>query len=133
MINYYSYKDKNLKHFGFKNPLTSQIFKKLNGECNKMSTIRENAKAYESPKTKNIIELKEISTELDIVEKEFQDRNGETFKVSTITVNDQEYRIPNSVLRDLKAILQDKPETTKFKVTKTGEGMQTSYTVITLD
>jgi len=125
---------KNLKDYGFNDPIgrpTRSLLHKT--EENKMSTIRENAKAYESPKTKNITELKEISTELDIVEKEFQDRNGETFKVSTITVNDQEYRIPNSVLRDLKAILQDKPETTKFKVTKTGEGMQTSYTVITLD
>ena len=98
-----------------------------------MSSIRESAKAYESPATKNITDLKEVSTEMDITEKEFTDKDGKPFKVNLVSINDEEYRIPNSVLRDLKTIISDRPEITKFKVAKTGSGMQTSYTVIPLD
>jgi len=45
-------------------------------------------------------------------------------------VDDEEYRVPTSVLKSLKVILEDKPDLKFFKVKKTGEGLKTEYTVI---
>jgi hypothetical protein len=112
----------------------SQPIKKINkNEDVKMATIRQQAKDYESVKTKNISELKSVSTEMDIEEKEFQDQEGKLFTVSTINVDGQDYRVPASVLKSLKEILIDRPEIVKFKVRKSGEGMSTKYTVIPLE
>jgi len=98
-----------------------------------MTSIRESAKSYESPSTKNICELKSVNTEMDIREETFTTKDGENFTVNIITVDGEDYRIPNSVLKSLRDILEEKPDVTKFKVVKKGEGMQTSYTVVTLD
>lgn len=50
-----------------------------------------------------------------------------------IVVDGEDYRMPTSVLKNLKAILVEKPELKEFKVSKSGEGLKTAYTVITLD
>jgi hypothetical protein len=122
-------RNKCLSDYGFSQPI-----KKINkNEDVKMATIRQQAKDYESVKTKNISELKSVSTEMDIEEKEFQDQEGKLFTVSTINVDGQDYRVPASVLKSLKEILIDRPEIVKFKVRKSGEGMSTKYTVIPLE
>ena len=98
-----------------------------------MSTIRQSAESYESKTTKNIAELKEVSTELDVKEVEYMDKNGEPFTLNIVEIDGEQYRVPASVLKQLKEILSEKPATTKFKVKKSGEGMSTSYTVVPLD
>lgn len=98
-----------------------------------MSSIIETAKAYESKKTKNIADLKEVDAMLNVFEGEGKDKEGKPFKYKYIEVNEEEYRIPDTVLKDLKAILERKPKLSKFCVTKKGEGFATEYTVIPLD
>lgn len=98
----------------------------------KMAKLSEAAKDFVAATTKNITELSEVSVDLEIEEKEVQKDNGDTFKYKFILVNDEEYRIGASVLKQLKAQLEENPDLKKFKVTKSGTGLQTSYIVIPL-
>ena len=98
-----------------------------------MAKLGEEAMAYEPPQTKNIADLEVVRTDADIEEKEFTKDDGSTFKLKLITVNNQEYRVPISVLKALKSMLEEKPEMKTFKVKKTGEGLKTEYTLIPLE
>ena len=98
-----------------------------------MATISDEAKAYEPPTTKNIAELDRVPVSLEVEEREYTREDGTTFKIKVVVVNEEEYRVPVSVLKSLKAILEEKPELEFFKVKKTGEGLKTAYTLITLD
>lgn len=96
-----------------------------------MGSISDEAKGYEPPKTKNIAELERIPVSAEVVEREFTKEDGTTFALKVIIVDGEEYRVPVSVLKALKVILEAKPELTHFKVKRTGEGFKTEYTVIT--
>jgi len=98
-----------------------------------MSTIREKASQYEQKETLNIADLNEVSTEIDIVEKTFTRQDGEEFSINIIEVDGKQYRVPNSVLKDLKTLVKEKPGMTKFKVLKSGTGMSTDYQVVVLE
>ncbi|MCH7851044.1 MAG: hypothetical protein IH845_05365 [Nanoarchaeota archaeon] len=98
-----------------------------------MGTIMDEAKAYEPPQTRNISDLTNISTKVDIVEKEYSKEDGSTFKIKVVEIDGEDYRVPTSVLKALKEILIEKPDLKSFKVSKSGEGLKTTYTVITLD
>ena len=103
-----------------------------------MATLTEFAKAYEPIHTKNISELKEIPTDLQILDDEFViEKDKETgekkvVKQKVVILNDEKYRVPMSVIGDLKAILEKNPGMKKFSVSKKGSGLQTRYTVIPL-
>lgn len=99
---------------------------------NKMGTIRESAREYESKETKNISELAEVSTELDLKTKKVELEDGDSFSYDYIEVTGEEYRVPKTVLKQLKAMIDDNPNILKFKVLKKGEGLKTSYTTIAL-
>lgn len=93
-----------------------------------MAKLSEEAKGYEpKPKVKNIAELNEVSTELEVKE----DLEAE-FPYKYVEVDGERYRVPITVLSDLKAILEENPELKKFKVKKQGEKMETKYTTIPL-
>ena len=96
-------------------------------------TIKEEAQEYEPPTTKNITELEKVSVDLVVEEREYTKEDGTTFKLDVIVVDGEDYRMPISVLKNIKAILEVKPELKNFKVTKTGESFKTVYTVIELD
>jgi len=49
-----------------------------------------------------------------------------------IVVKDEEYRVPPSVVTQLKAVIEAKPDLASFKVSKSGTGMGTKYQVISL-
>ncbi|KKN59046.1 hypothetical protein LCGC14_0546010 [marine sediment metagenome] len=98
-----------------------------------MGTLKEEAEAYETPKTRNISELERIPVNLQVEEREFTKEDGTTFTVKVVVLNDEDYRVPVSVLKNLKAMVAEKPELKEFKVSKTGEGLKTEYTVIPLD
>ena len=98
-----------------------------------MAKLFEEAQAYEPPATKNIADLPKIPTDLDVVVKEFTKEDGSTFKIKVVSLNGEDYRVPNTVLSSLKEILVEKPTLKFFKVKKSGEGLKTKYTVITLD
>jgi hypothetical protein len=94
-------------------------------------SLKEVAKAYESHSVGNIADLPKVSTDLVVEDREGVNE-GKTFSYQVIVVDDMEYRVPASVLKSLKAILEDNPDLKTFKVKKTGEGMNTAYTVIPL-
>lgn len=99
-----------------------------------MTTLKDYAKAYEPKQTKNIADLKEVVlTGLELHDRTGVNSEGKEFEYKVIIVDDDEYRIPNTVIADLKAILEKKPSLTKFSVTKKGQGFNTEYTVIPLD
>jgi hypothetical protein len=98
-----------------------------------MAKLKDEALQYEAPQTKNIADLKEVSVELDLQDREGKDNNGEVFKYKVIVVEGEDYRVPGSVIGNLKGILEKKPDLKKFSVSKQGEGMNTRYTLIPLD
>jgi len=100
-----------------------------------MSKLNEYAQGYEpSATTKNIADLPEVSTDLDLVDDEFEfERNGETktVKQKVVIVNDEKYRVPVSVIQQLKVLLEDNPGLKFIKVKKTGTTKDdTRYQVI---
>ena len=97
-----------------------------------MGTIKEEAEDYKPPKLKNISELKEVSTDLAIEDKTFGEGESK-WDAKIINVDGEDYQVKISVLKSLKAILEVKPNLKKFRVVKSGEGMDTSYTVLPLD
>ena len=97
-----------------------------------MATLKEAATQYEAKQTKNIADLPEVDTNLVLNDGEGTDSSGEKFKYKYLELNNEEYRVPGKVLGDLKAILAENANLTKFKVTRTGTGLNTKYTVIPL-
>lgn len=97
-----------------------------------MTKLSDFAKDYEAPKTKNIADLEVVRTDQEIIERVFKEGTLEEFKVNVIVTNEEDYRVPMSVVKSLKVILEAKPDLAAFKVTKTGEGLKTEYTVIPL-
>jgi len=97
-----------------------------------MGTLGEEASQYEPPKTKNITDLKVVSTSFPLEDREGKDNDGKVFKYKVIVIEGEEYRVPTSVIGSLKVILEKKPDLKEFSVSKTGSGMDTRYTVIPL-
>jgi len=93
-----------------------------------MGTISEEAMGYESEaKINNISELEFIQTSAEVKEEKDAEFPYKYFEIEGLR-----YKIPKSVLQNLKAILEENKDLKKFKVKKTGEGMDTRYTVIPL-
>lgn len=103
-----------------------------------MATLKEEAQAYEPKQTLNIADLDKVSVDIQTEddEYEFDDVDGEgkpikkRIKQKVVKIEGKTYRIPNSVLNQLKVLLEDNPELKFFKVKKTGQGLATDYTVI---
>lgn len=98
-----------------------------------MATIKEEAQDYEPQLTKNIAELEAVSVDLKLETREKTDKNGQPFTYKVTIIDGEEYRVPISVLKSLKSILDNKPDLKQFKVVVTGEGLNTSYTVIPVE
>lgn len=101
-----------------------------------MATIADLAKTFESKTTKNIAELPEVSTELELEDDEFEwtkDGKTKTVKQKVVEINGEKYRVPVSVIQQLKVMIDDNPNLKRFKVKKTGTSKDdTRYTVIPL-
>ena len=102
-----------------------------------MPTINEAAKGYQTKATKNIADLSEVTTQLELLDDEFEftDKNGQvkTVKQKVINLNGENYRVPASVLQQLKVLLEDNPKLNRFKVKKSGTSKDdTRYQVIPL-
>jgi len=98
-----------------------------------MATLRDSAKAYEPTKTKNIADLEAVSLDSVFEERKGKDKDGKDYAFSVVVVLGQDYRCPDSVLKDIKAIMEAKPSLKTVKVIKKGTGMGTQYTVIPLE
>ena len=97
-----------------------------------MPTLKETAKGYEPAHTFNIADLEVVSTDMKMMYETGEDKDGKQFSYGYIEVEGKQYRVPTSVIAQLNVILEDSPELQKFRVKKTGEGMNTRYTVIPL-
>lgn len=104
-----------------------------------MAKISEFAKDYEPQQTtKNIADLPEVSTDLELEDDEFEftDKNTKqtkTIKQKVIDVNGEKYRVPVSVIQQIKVILEDNPQLKRFKVKRSGSTKDdTRYQVIPL-
>jgi len=97
-----------------------------------MANLSEEANAYEPPKTKNISDLAEVNVDTEVKTKVATKKTGEEFTYKYIEVAGEEYRVANIILGQLKEQLAANPGLKKFKVSKTGEGLKTIYTVIPL-
>lgn len=104
-----------------------------------MSKISEYVKDYEPQQTtKNIADLKEVSTDLELEDDtfEFTDKVSKETKIvkqKIVVVNGESYRVPVSVIQQLKIIMEDNPTLKKFKVKRSGSTKDdTRYQVIPL-
>ena len=97
-------------------------------------TLSEFAKTFTPATTKNISDLKEVDVNLVLEDREGTDKKGNDFKYKVIIVDGEDYRVPSSVIGNLKAILEKKPNMKKFSVARQGKTKDdTKYTVIPLD
>ena len=96
-------------------------------------TLKDEAVSFTGKNLKNISELKSVSVDLVVYDFKDTNANGEEYEYKYIEIEDKQYRIPPSVLSSLKQILEKKPQLKTFAVSKTGEGLNTKYTVIPLE
>ena len=94
-----------------------------------MSSLKEEALAYEAKRTLNITDLEKVDLSFPIESRSGENRDGETYNYKVMVVNGQEYRTPYTVLEEIKKMLALKPDLAFVKVTKTGEGKATKYSV----
>jgi len=103
------------------------------GRYKNMTTIGEDAKAYEPQRLKNIADLDAVSIQQEIKSEIRKNKEGEEYHVKYIVIGGEEYRVPVSVSEQLQTMLKEKPLMKTFKVSKKGEGFNTTYTVIPLE
>ena len=97
-----------------------------------MAKLKDEAKAYVPKQTKNIAELPQISSELEVKDGEGIDNDGKPFKYKFVEVNGEEFRVPGAVLGQIKDLMEENANLKTFKVKRTGEGLKTRYTTIPL-
>lgn len=96
-----------------------------------MTNLKDEAMDYEPTQTKNIADLDSVPVDIDVKQEDFE-HEGKQVIIKVIEVDGEKYRVPKSVLKSLKAILEENPDLKNFKVKKSGEGLGTVYTVIPL-
>jgi len=94
-----------------------------------MSSLKETAQAYVPKQTLNITDLDRVDLSFPIEDREGTNSEGEKFKYRVMVANDQEYRVPTTVIEEIKKMLDLKPDLQFVKVTKTGSGLSTRYSV----
>lgn len=104
-----------------------------------MPKINQYAKDYvPTATTKNIADLQEVSTDVEILDDEFELTDKVTHQLKTvkqkvININGESFRVPVSVIQQLKVILEDNPNLKRFKVKRSGSTKDdTRYQVIPL-
>lgn len=102
------------------------------GQIKTKMDIKTFAKEYEPQQMKNIADLEVVRSDIDIKAETRKDANNDEYRVMFIVIDGVEYRVPPSVITQLKAVIEEKPDLVSFKVTKTGTGLGTSYQVIPL-
>jgi len=94
-----------------------------------MASIKEEAQAYEPKQTLNIADLDRVELSFPLEDRTGTDQDGKEFKYKVMVANGQEYRVPNTVLEEIKKMLDLKPDLKAVKVEKSGSGLSTRYTV----
>jgi len=108
---------------------TNQNLNNIGGNKKMGTTLKEEANAYQPRQTLNVTDLDKVDLSFPIEDRTGNDSEGKEFKYKVIVMNGQEYRIANTVLEEIQKILKLRPDTKAVKVTKTGQGLSTRYTV----
>lgn len=103
--------------------------------------LKEHAQAYEPPQpTKNIAELDKVDLLLPIHEETVtstkdKDEKGnfKQWQQNYLLLDEVKYRVPKSVIIDIKQFIEAIPTLRSVKISKSGSGMETRYTVIPLE
>lgn len=96
-----------------------------------MGSLKEEAENYKPNQT--VADLEFVDVTWEIQEKQKESPEGERYSVKVVEHNHNDYRVPNSVLNQLKAVLETKPDLKRFKVASSGTGLATKYQVIPLE
>lgn len=94
-----------------------------------MASLKETAREYVPKQTLNIADLDRVDLSFPIEDRVGTDSEGKEFSYKVMVANEMEYRVPNTVLEEIKKILEIKPDTTHVNVVKTGSGLSTRYSV----
>jgi len=94
-----------------------------------MKSLKDAASEYIPKQTLNIADLDRVDLSFPIEDRTGTDNENKEFKYKVIVINDQEYRIPNTVIEEIQKIIKLKPEVKSVKVSKTGSGLNTRYSV----
>ena len=93
-------------------------------------TIKETAQNYKSMKTLNVTDLDKLDLNLPTIKREGTDINTqEPYFYEVVVIDGQDYKIANPVLEKIQDMLKLKPDMRWVKVTSTGSGKATRYTV----
>jgi len=99
-----------------------------------MGSLKQNAENYTSSKMRNVSELENVEVDNAVMVEEKTRSDGTTYIAQYIVVDGEQYRVPDSVLAQLKEILEEKPKLKSFKVKRKGTTKEdTKYTIVTLD
>lgn len=100
-------------------------------EESKMNVREAALTSEESTKTKNVADLEAFDTQLELQTYKGVNSEGENFSYKYVEDDKGiRYRVPYTVLTQIKAHLEEDPDQVLFKVKKSGEGKQTTYTVV---
>lgn len=94
-----------------------------------MASIKEEALAYEPKQTLNIADLDRVDLSFPLEDRTGTDKEGKDFNYKVMIANGMEYRVPNSVLEEIKKMLDLKPDLKAVRVEKSGSGLATKYVV----
>jgi len=92
-------------------------------------TLKETAKEYIPKRTLNVTDLDRVDLSFAIEDRVGKDKDKNEFKYKVIVINEQEYRVAGTVLEEIQKIIKLKPDAKYVKVTSTGSGLNTKYTV----
>ena len=92
-------------------------------------TLKETAKDYVPKRTLNVTDLDRVDLSFPMEDRVGTTKEGKDFDYQVMVINGQEYRVPATVLEEIQKILKLKPETKFVKVTSTGSGLNTTYSV----
>lgn len=92
-------------------------------------TLKQEAEDFKPKVTLNITDLDRVDLSFPMENREGTDTKGEKFEYKVMVVNGQEYRVAGVVLGEIRKMLALKPDMKFVKVTKTGSGAGTRYSV----
>ena len=95
-----------------------------------MTTIKELAQRYVPQETKNVADLPEISVDENIETKVVNQGKEDEFSYEYMTKDGIEYRVPKTVIKQIKRILEVSQNVKFVKVVKKGSGLATEYNVV---
>ena len=105
-------------------------------EQQQLGSIKDLALQHKERTFKKIEEYQRIHVDNQITRRICITSEGKEFEIKEMQLFNEDtgtkegVRIPNSVIAGLKILLQDNPNLEYFRVVRTGEGLNTKYTVL---